>query len=281
MKNTISDIQYFKKKSAPFSMVTAYDYPTSLIINEVNIPMVLVGDSASMVVYGYDNTIPITIEELMLITKSVNRGIKKALIVADMPFMSYQPSIEEAIKNAGRLIKFGGADAIKLEGGREYADCISKIIESGIPVMGHVGLKPQSILTDSGYKIHGKNTIDAIKIYKDALALEKSGVFAFVLEGVPIELATIITQKVNIPTIGIGAGGGCDGQIQVFHDLVGFFNTKIPKHAKKYINNYKSIKDALANYCEEVKNKKFPDKINAVKMDSKELRSLKKNIEDI
>ena len=281
MKNTISDIQFFKKKSTPFSMVTVYDYPTSLIINETNIPMVLVGDSASMVVYGYDNTIPITMEELILITKSVNRGIKKALIVADMPFMSYQTSTEEAIKNAGQLIKFGGADAIKLEGGSEYANRIEKIIESGVPVMGHLGLKPQSILTDSGYKIHGKKTIDAIKIYKDALALEKAGAFAVVLEGVPVELAEIITQKINIPTIGIGAGGECDGQIQVFHDLIGFFNTKIPKHAKKYINTYKIIKGALENYCDEIENKNFPDKINAVNMDSEELIKLQKNIEDI
>ena len=281
MKNTISDIQFFKKKSTPFSMVTVYDYPTSLMINKTNIPMVLVGDSASMVVYGYDNTIPITMEELILITKSVNRGIKKALIVADMPFMSYQTSTEEAIKNAGQLIKFGGADAIKLEGGVEYVNRISKIIESGVPVMGHVGLKPQSILTDSGYKIHGKKTIDAIKIYKDALALEKAGAFAVVLEGVPVELAEIITQKINIPTIGIGAGGECDGQIQVFHDLIGFFNTKIPKHAKKYINTYKIIKGALENYCDEIENKNFPDKINAVNMDSEELIKLQKNIEDI
>ena len=281
MKNTISDIQFFKKKSTPFSMVTVYDYPTSLMINKTNIPMVLVGDSASMVVYGYDNTIPITMEELSLITKSVNRGIKKALIVADMPFMSYQTSTEEAIKNAGQLIKYGGADAIKLEGGVEYVNRIEKIIESGVPVMGHLGLKPQSILTDSGYKIHGKKTIDAIKIYKDALALEKAGAFAVVLEGVPVELAEIITQKINIPTIGIGAGGECDGQIQVFHDLIGFFNTKIPKHAKKYINTYKIIKGALENYCDEIENKNFPDKINAVNMDSEELIKLQKNIEDI
>ena len=281
MKNTISNIQNLKQNPSPFSTVTVYDYPTSLIVNEINIPMVLVGDSASMVVYGYDNTIPITMEELILITKAVNRGIKKALIVADMPFMSYQPSTEEAIKNAGQLIKLGGADAIKLEGGSEYVNRISKIIESGIPVMGHVGLRPQSILTDSGYKIHGKKTIDAIKIYKDALALEKAGVFAIVLEGVPSELAEIITQKIKIPTIGIGAGSGCDGQIQVFHDLVGFFNTKIPRHAKKYINNYKMIKEAVVNYCAEVEKGIFPNKKNTVKMDSKELINLRKNIEDI
>ena len=197
MKNTISDIQYFKKKSAPFSAVTVYDYPTSLIINETNIPMVLVGDSASMVVYGYNNTIPISIDELLLLTKAVKRGIKSALIVADMPFLSYQPSNEEAIQNAGLLIKSGGADAVKLEGGIEYAERVSKIIEAGIPVVGHVGLKPQSILTDSGYKIHGKKGKEALKIYQDAVALESAGVFSIVLDGIEL-----IAQRRTVWRIG-------------------------------------------------------------------------------
>lgn len=281
MKITISDIQKFKNNNNRFSAITVYDYPTALIVDEINIPIVLVGDSASMVVYGYNNTLPITMEELLLVTKAVARGISKALIIGDMPFMSYQPSAEEAIKNAGQLIKLGGADAVKLEGGSEYAGTIKKIVESGIPVMGHIGLKPQSILTDSGYKVHGKNTIDAIKIYKDALSLEGAGVFAIVLEGVPVDLAQIITEKINIPTIGIGAGRNCNGQIQVFHDVVGLFNSKIPKHAKKYINNYQIIKDALKNYCDEVDDKKFPEQRNATSMDSEELIKLQKSIEDI
>ena len=281
MKITISDIQKFKNNDRRFSAITVYDYPTALIVNEINIPIVLVGDSASMVVYGYNNTLPITMGELLLITKAGSRGINKALIIADMPFMSYQPSTEEAIKNAGQLIKLGGADAVKLEGGSECVDSITKMVESGIPVMGHIGLKPQSILTDSGYKIHGKKTIDAIKIYKDALALERAGVFAIVLEGVPVDLAQIITEKINIPTIGIGAGGHCNGQIQVFHDVIGLFNSKIPKHAKKYINNYQIIKDALNNYFNEVTNKRFPEKRNTTSMDSEELITLQKSIEDI
>ena len=281
MKYTISDIKKLKNNSSPFSTITAYDYPTSLIINELDIPMVLVGDSASMVVYGYDNTLPVTMEELLLINRAVKRGIKKALIIADMPFLSYQTSDEEAIKNAGNLIKVGGADAVKLEGGCEYVARISKIIEAGIPVMGHIGLKPQSILTDSEYKIHGKKISEAFKIYKDALALEKAGVFAIVLEGVPEELATMITNKIQIPTIGIGGGKGCDGQIQVFHDVVGWFGGKAPKHAKIYINNYQMIKDALIEYSIEVANKKFPDKLNTVTMDLKELAGLKKKIENI
>ena len=181
MKITIADIQKLKNNTKPFSVITAYDYPTALIINETNIPMVLVGDSASMVVYGYENTIPITVDELLLITRAVSRGINKALIIADMPFMSYQPSVEEAVRNAGQLIKYGKANAVKIEGGREYVQHVIKMVQSGIPVMGHIGLKPQSLLTDSGYKIHGKKTVEAIEIYKDAIALEGAGAFAIVL----------------------------------------------------------------------------------------------------
>lgn len=280
MKITIADIQKLKNNTKPFSVITAYDYPTALIINETNIPMVLVGDSASMVVYGYENTIPITVDELLLITRAVSRGINKALIIADMPFMSYQPSVEEAVRNAGQLIKYGKANAVKIEGGREYVQHVIKMVQSGIPVMGHIGLKPQSLLTDSGYKIHGKKTVEAIEIYKDAIALEGAGAFAIVLEGIPVELAKIITKKINIPTIGIGAGQECDGQIQVFHDITGLFNLKLPRHAKKYINNHQMIKDAIATYCQEVENKNFPEKINSVSMDSEELIKLQKNIED-
>ena len=280
MKITIADIQKLKNNTKPFSVITAYDYPTALIINETNIPMVLVGDSASMVVYGYENTIPITVDELLLITRAVSRGINKALIIADMPFMSYQPSVEEAVRNAGQLIKYGKANAVKIEGGREYVQHVIKMVQSGIPVMGHIGLKPQSLLTDSGYKIHGKKTVEAIEIYKDAIALEEAGAFAIVLEGIPVELAKIITKKINIPTIGIGAGQECDGQIQVFHDITGLFNLKLPRHAKKYINNHQMIKDAIATYCQEVENKNFPEKINSVSMDSEELIKLQKNIED-
>ena len=226
-KHSISSIQKLKKTQKKFSAITAYDFPTAQIINDLNFPVVLVGDSASMVVYGYKNTVPINMEEMILVSRAVTRGTNYALIVADMPFMSYQPSIEIAIQNAGRLIKEGKADAVKLEGGREYINQISAIIKGGIPVMGHLGLQPQSILIDSEYKIHGKDVKSALKIYKDALALEKAGVFALVLEGIPIELAELITKKLNIPTIGIGAGPMCDGQIQVLHDIIGLFGDKI------------------------------------------------------
>ena len=240
----------------------------------------LVIGAAIMVVYGYDNTTRISMDELLLVTKAVERGIETALIVADMPFMSYQPSNEQAVYNAGRFIKEGLADAVKLEGGSEYVGRIKKIIGAGIPVMGHIGLQPQSILKDSGYKIQGKKLNSALKIYNDAIELEKAGVFAIVLEGVPQELAKIISETVMVPTIGIGAGISCDGQIQVFHDVVGFFESAVPRHAKKYINHYIAIKNSLENYCNDVSNKSFPGKDNIVKMDEEEFQKLKIYIEN-
>jgi len=281
LKNKISDIYKLKKNKNPFTCITAYDFPSALIINELDIPLVLVGDSASMVVYGYENTTPISMDELLLVTKAVSRGIKTSLIIGDMPFMSYQPSIEKAIYNAGRLIKEGRVDAIKLEGGTEYIGQIINIIRSGIPVMGHIGLMPQSVLKESGYKIQGKTAEKAINIYKDAIALEKAGVFAIVLEGVPEELAAIITNTVKVPTIGIGAGISCDGQIQVLHDVIGLFNTKVPKHSKVFVNSHKDIKSALSKYKTDVENKKFPKENNSIRMNSIELIKLKKLIENI
>lgn len=281
MKNTVSDIQDFKKKSTPFSMVTVYDYPTSLIINKVNIPMVLVGDSASMVVYGYKDTTPIQMDEMLLITKAVARGINTALLIGDMPFMSYQPSIEVAVQNAGRLIKEGLMDAVKLEGGVEYVKQVSAIVTAGIPVMGHVGLKPQSVLIESGYKVQGKTSDSAFKIYQDALALADAGVFALVLEGVPEELAQIITQNIKIPTIGIGAGKFCDGQIQVLHDIVGLLGENVPKHANAYVNLQKIIQDGIAQYQLDVENHTFPNSNHSTKMNAQELTELKNKIENL
>lgn len=280
-KHTIASIQQFKTQQNKISAITAYDFPTAKIVNELNFPIVLVGDSASMVVYGYDNTTPINMEEMLLISRSVHRGIDRALIVGDMPFMSYQPSIELAIKNAGRFIKEGRVDAVKLEGGKEYINQISGIIQAGIPVMGHLGLQPQSILIDSGYRIHGKDVASALKIYKDALALEKAGIFALVLEGIPIELAELITQKLNIPTIGIGAGLMCDGQIQVLHDIIGLFGEETPKHAHTYINTKQLITENLKQYQEDVLNKQFPNSTHAKNMSSEQLKLFKKAIENI
>ena len=280
IKYKISDIQNLKNSKQPFCTVTAYDYSSSLIINKLNVPLVLVGDSASMVMFGYENTTRISVDELLFITKAVNRGISKALIVADLPFMSYQPSNSLAVINAGRFIKEGGADAVKLEGGTEYIERVENIVKAGIPVMGHIGLKPQSVLQESGYKIKGKTLESAKNIYQDAIALEKAGAFSLVLECVPIELAEIITSKLKIPTIGIGAGAKCDGQIQVFHDLVGAFKESTPKHAKKYLNSEKNIGTAIENYINDVSDKKFPNQSHSVKMHEQTLAELKKSLEN-
>ena len=277
----ISDIQKLKGGSSSFCTVTAYDYPTAKIIDDINIPLVLVGDSASMVVFGYNDTTQITMDEMILIAKAVRRGIKKSFLVGDMPFMSYQPSVENAIKNAGRFIKESQMDAIKLEGGIEYLPQIKSIIQAGIPVMGHIGLKPQSILTDSGYKIHGKKFDDALKIYEDALALERAGIFALVLEGVPEELAKLITESLQIPTIGIGAGRYCDGQIQVLHDLIGLFGTQVPKHAKSYVDLKNIISKSLSTYQEEVLQQQMPSNAQIYNMNETELEQLKKAIENL
>jgi len=280
-KKTILDIQKLKHLKTAFATLTAYDFPSAKIINELNIPIVLVGDSASMVVYGYKDTTPIQMNEMLLISKAVERGIDTALLIGDMPFMSYQPSAELAVQNAGRFIKEGRVDAIKLEGGIEYVKQISAIIASGIPVMGHIGLKPQSVLIESGYRVQGKTSGSALKIYQDALALESVGVFALVLEGVPEELAQIITQKIKIPTIGIGAGKFCDGQIQVLHDVVGLLGADVPKHANTYINTQNMMIGAIKQYQSEVENKHFPNNNHSTKMDVQELADLKNKIENL
>ncbi len=280
-KYNIVEIQKLKKENKPFIALTAYDYPSAKIINDLDIPLVLVGDSASMVVYGYQDTTPIQMDEMLLISKAVERGINTSLIVGDMPFMSYQPSVQVAVENAGRFIKEGKVDAVKLEGGREYINQIKGIITAGIPVVGHIGLKPQSVLIESGYKIQGKTSSKALNIYKDAIALQEAGVFALVLEGVPQELAEIITQQIKIPTIGIGAGNKCDGQIQVLHDLMGFFGNNVPKHAKTYLNLQDEMKKSINQYKIDVENSLFPNEKNLTKMDETELKDLKRKIENL
>ena len=232
------------------------------IIDALDIPIVLVGDSASMVMMGYDSTIPITIDEMLVFVKSVTRGTNNALVVADMPFMSYQSSVASAIKNAGKFIKAGRANAVKIEGGFSVSNQIKALVNSGIPVMGHIGLLPQSINQQSGYTIQGKTKQDAKSLIKDALSVQSAGAFSVVLEGIPSSLAKQITKNLDIPTIGIGAGPHCDGQIQVFHDIVGLFDAFVPKHAKQYINLSKHITDSLNKYIKDVKNKKFPSSKN-------------------
>ena len=257
-KVTIRDIQNYKVQAKPFATVTAYDYVSARNADAVEIPLLLVGDSAAMVVYGMDTTLPISMEELIFLVRAVRRGSNKALVVADMPFMSYQASVEDAVRNAGRFVKEGGAEAVKLEGGMVCKAQIKAIIDAGIPVMGHVGLLPQSYHLNSGYRVQGKTKLEEKKIFSDAMAIQDSGVFAVVLEGIPANLAKKITQKLEIPTIGIGAGPHCDGQIQVFHDIMGLYVEMVPRHCKRYGDLGTQIQNILTEYKSDVEAKKFP-----------------------
>ena len=262
---TIQEFKNLKNRKKPFAMVTAYDFISAKIIDELEIPAILVGDSASMVIYGYDNTIPISMDQMLLVVRAVTRATKKTLVIADMPFSSYQSSVQSSIENACQLIKYGRANAIKLEGGVYFTKHIKGIVNAGIPVMGHIGLLPQSINIQSGYKVQGKNKKDAKKIYDDALALEEAGAFAIVLEGLPENLSKKITDDLSIPTIGIGAGRYCSGQIQVYHDILGLLPSFKPKHSKKFINLHKLIGDGITDYKNAVESNVFPSLSNIVK----------------
>ena len=256
-KITIKKVRSWKSKKN-FSAITAYDFTSAKIINQTNIPIVLVGDSASMISYGYSSTVPVSMDEILLITRAVSRGINSSLVVGDMPFGSYQHSVSVAIKNAARFLKEGRVSAVKLEGGVFVQKHISKIVDFGIPVMGHVGLTPQSVNQLSGYSVQGKSIASAQKILDDARAVENAGAFAVVLECVPAELAKKITSSLSIPTIGIGSGKHCDGQIQVFNDILGL-DDDFSLSMQKYLNLQKSIVSALKKYNNEVVNK-FPQK---------------------
>ena len=268
-KITIDTIRSFKGLNSPFASVTAYDFTSASLIDQANIPLILVGDSAAMTVYGYDTTLPITMDEMIFIVSSVTRAATSALVVADMPFMSYQVSTEEAVSNAGRFIKESNAEAVKLEGGAKIGKSIQKIVDAGIPVMGHIGLTPQSFHQMSGYKVQGKTKNTAKKLIEDALAIQSSGAFSLVLEGIPSELAELITNSISIPTIGIGAGPCCDGQIQVFHDILGLYGSFVPKHTKQYIQLRKEIINTISEYQSEVMSKKFPQKQHSSHIDKK------------
>ncbi|MGD0779780.1 MAG: 3-methyl-2-oxobutanoate hydroxymethyltransferase [Dehalococcoidales bacterium] len=276
MRVTISRIKEMKQKGEKIAMLTAYDYVTAKIVDEAGVPLILVGDSLGMVVLGYDSTIPVTLEVMLHHTKAVVRGTKNALVVGDMPFMSYQISIEEAIRNAGRFLQETGCQAVKLEGGVTMADKVKKIVDCGIPVMGHIGLTPQSINQLGGHKIQGKTPETASRLLEDAIALDKAGAFAVVLETVPAALATLISQKISIPTIGIGAGAGCDGQVQVINDILGSYTDFVPKHAKQYAKIAGIMADAISQYHNEVKSGKFPTEAQSFAMDESILKNLGK-----
>jgi 3-methyl-2-oxobutanoate hydroxymethyltransferase len=258
MRVSINDIKAMKSKKEKIVMLTAYDYSTAKLVDEAGIPLILVGDSLGMVMLGYESTIPVTMDEMIHHTKAVARGAKQSLVIGDMPFMTYHTNISDALRNAARFIQEGGAQTVKLEGGVTVAETVKRIVDCGIPVMGHIGLTPQSIHQLGGHKVQGKTPEAAERLLKDAQALEQAGAFAVVLELVPAPLSKLITQKIGIPTIGIGAGPDCDGQVQVISDLLGLFSDFVPKHAKQYAKLAGEIKTALADYVKEVKTGKFP-----------------------
>ena len=271
---TVRNIAEMKRRGEKIPMITAYDYTTAIIADAAEIPIVLVGDSLGMVVLGYQSTIPVTLDDMIHHVKMVARGSKNALIVADLPFMTYQIDPAQALTNAARLMQEGGAHTVKLEGGENVAPIVQRIVECDIPVMGHIGVTPQSVNALGGYRVRGRNPREASQLLADALALEAAGAYAVVLELVPAPLSQLISQRLTIPTIGIGAGAGCDGQVQVLHDMLGLFTDFVPKHAKQYVNLAQVIKDAFSQYSQEVKDGSFPTEKESFTMDETLLAEL-------
>ncbi len=271
-RKKVTTLTFRQKKECgePITMLTAYDYPTAMAVDNAGIDSILVGDSLAMVVLGYENTLPVSMDEMLHHARAVARGAKTALLIGDMPFMSYQISVEEAVRNAGRFIQQANMDAVKLEGGRERADAVHAIVGAGIPVMGHLGLTPQSVHQLGGFRAQGKTATAAKKLLEDAQILEQAGAFSLVLESVPARLAEFISKKISIPTIGIGAGLGCDGQVLVTHDLLGLFDRFTPKFVKKYANLHEVMQKAFHDYIDDVETKKFPATEHTVEMTDEE-----------
>ena len=262
-----------KRAGERIPCITAYDFPMARLADQAGIPLILVGDSLGNVVLGYDTTVPVTMDDMIHHTKAVARGASNALIVADMPFMSYQVSVDEAVRNAGRLMQEAGAHAVKLEGGKQVAEAVKRMTGAGIPVLGHLGLTPQSVNQLGGFRVQGKTVAEAQRLIDDADALQEAGVFGIVLEAIPGPLAEAITKRLTVPTIGIGAGAGCDGQIQVLHDVLGL-GTRKPKHAKRYANLDEVIGGALSAYAGEVSDGRFPTADHTTDIDDAVLREL-------
>ena len=273
-KVTIAELQKKKQSSEKITMVTAYDYPTARLVDEAGIDTILVGDSLGMVVLGYDSTVPVTMDEMIHHCKAVSRGAKHSFIIGDMPFMSYHSSVEKAIENAGRFIKEAGCDCVKLEGGTEMAHVVNAIVNAGIPVCAHIGLTPQTATKLSGFKVQGKDAESAKALIQSAKDLEDAGAFMIVMECIPDSLAARITRELTILTIGIGAGKDCDGQVLVYHDLVGLFERFTPKFVKQYINLSPQIKEALIQYKEEVENGTFPAPEHCFAMNPEEAKKI-------
>ena len=277
MHKSVQDIIKMKKDETKISVITSYDYTLASLCDKAGIDILLVGDSAGMVMLGYENTIPVTMDQMCMFTEAVSRARQNSLIVADSPFMSYQVSIDDAIKNSGKLIK-AGADAVKLEGGAPMAETISAIVDVGIPVMGHIGLQPQTTILSQGYKVQGKTKDTALKLIDDAKELEEAGVFSIALEMVSHEVAEIISETIRVPTIGIGSGVGCNGQVLVVQDLLGMYDKIKPKFARRYLNLSEDITKALENYKKDVELGIFPSQENWFSMDDKELEKLREEI---
>jgi len=274
MRYTIQKIQDMKRAGDKITMLTAYDYSTAKIVDEAGVPLILVGDTLGMVMLGYETTVPVTMEEMLHHAKAVVRGTSQSLIIGDMPFMTYQVTSAEAMRNAARFMQEAGCQAVKLEGGVVVAETVKRIVDCGIPVMGHIGLTPQSIHQLSGHRVQGKTADSARRLLDDAMALEQAGAFAVVLELVPTPLARIITARLKIPTIGIGAGPYCDGQVQVIHDMLGLFTDFVPKHAKQYAKLAGVIKSAVGEYINETKSGVFPTSEHGSTMDEDLLKGL-------
>lgn len=273
-KVTILTLHEKKARHEPITMVTAYDYPSALAADRAGIDTILVGDSLGMVVLGYDSTVPVTMEEMLHHCRAVRRGSQNAYLIGDMPFLSYQADRAEAVRNAGRFLKEAGMDAVKLEGGREMADTVAAITAAGITVVGHIGLTPQSVSQLGGYRVQGRTAADARRLLEDAEALQAAGAALLVLEMVPDRVAEWISRRLRIPTIGIGAGAGCDGQVLVLHDLLGLFDRFTPRFVKKYANLFAEMEQALVAYREDVVGRRFPAPEHTFPMDDAEWEAL-------
>ncbi len=277
MHKSVQDIINMKIERKKISVITSYDYTLASLCDKAGIDVLLVGDSAGMVMLGYENTIPVTMEQMYMFTEAVSRARNNALLVSDLPFMSYQASIEDAINNSGMLIK-AGADAVKLEGGSVMAETISAIVDVGIPVMGHIGLQPQTTMLSEGYKVQGKTKGSAMKLIEDAKELEEAGVFSIAIEMVSHEVAQIISETVSVPVIGIGSGVKCDGQVLVIQDLLGMYDKIKPKFAKRYMNLSEEIVKSLEDYRRDIESGEFPAEENSFSMNGEELKKLRKEI---
>ncbi len=271
---SITDLKAMKRRGEKIAMLTAYDYPTARLLDEAGVPIILVGDSLGQVVLGYTSTLPVTMEDMLHHVKAVVRGTQRAHVVADMPFMSYQVNTEDALRNAGRMLQEGGAQSVKLEGGMVVAETVRRLVAAGIPVMGHIGLTPQSVHQFGGYKVQGKTAAAAARLLNDARLLEEAGAYAIVLETIPAPLAKLITDRLTIPTIGIGAGPHCDGQVQVLYDMLGLFTDFVPKHVKQYAHLAEAIRQAVSTYVNEVQEGHFPTEKESFAMDEAALAEL-------